>query len=999
MSAEPLVSADAGLLRIIAAAASPEERADRTLFVPLAEQPHVAARLDAFVRSSAGGDRVRFERLLHARGLSIETFTRGLADVECTNRLPGWGAMLLEVMDDLAIAEESIGAPAKDAAQPIVAFVRPLLGTAERFVRATAQRTGVLIAEPVVWEVVRILAHRLFGLSADVLETEKRDAALFAQIMQLPPPEEVPSTHASWLQRFERYPVLARLIGVAYCNWQRHVTELFERVAADRALLEERLFGGRCLDALTGFSGDLGDVHDEGRAVAMLTFDDRHVVLYKPKDLRSGAAFLDLLRTLDQGLHVRTMLTRDGYTWDEFVPYEECRTREDVGRFYRRMGMLVRVLQFVNARDFWLDNLIAAGDQPVFVDFEMILQPCIPEQPMLTPAERAARRVIDDSVVCLGAVAFTTPIAEGVKGEDLGALTPVRDFLSPFRMSSSTSASFGLDAGATRNQYVLWQKRDYAPSLEGMPQPAAEWLEEIVAGYRDMHAAILARRDELPLEELASHPVRYIHRDTWSCIKLLQTSVRANLLADPFAREAFLHGLLQHPGANANPGAVGVAESEIRSFRQLDVPLFLSTPASDAVFAPDGTRVEGYFPGLAVDEMRKRVRELDAFDVDLHADLLRSCFATGAHAVRESRPLRAARDVAPPRSEAWLAAAIELGDRIAAEAMVGSGNDGAWIGIVEQPTLAIRAVDVLRPDILTGTCGLAIVFSDLFAVTREERFRSAARMALVATEGVARTAAMMFARTLAGVPGERRMPACGAYLGIGSQLFALLHASRRLESQHYAELAKTYVAALPADALCSEARIDFISGTSGLAVALLPLRDVAAHVIDAALDRIARAHEQQFPGYPDGETDFAGFPSERDGHALALARAGREPVADFASLAGTRPGTLLTRVALGHDVLDEVSRAIEHAASSNDALDAMELAFAAHRRTNDDRFLARAAAHGASLRERGLTHSYAADRHRLSALTGLAAATHHYLRLYAPERVRSIRLLELEGDA
>jgi type 2 lantibiotic biosynthesis protein LanM len=995
------------LLPVIARAASPEERADPSLFTPEGEAPE--SRLDPFIRASANGDRARFERLLAMRGTTLDDFARGLADVRCAGALPDWAEALIEVMDDFAAAEASAPLRPRPApAEPpkgVASAVRPLLGSAERFARDTCRRLGIEVEEPAVWQVVQILAHRLFGLSADVLEAELRQASLVSIILRQPPADELPSTHASWMGRFERYPVLARLVGVSYVNWRRHVTELLERLAADRALLEETLFGGRPLGTLTAFGGDLGDVHDHGRAVAMLTFDGGRSVVYKPKDLRSAAAFVELLRHLngrglDPPLHTRTLIPRDGYTWDEFVPYRECESREEVGRFYHRMGMLARLLQLLNARDFWLDNLIAAGDHPVFVDFEMILQPGVSDQPSLSAAEREARRRVDDSVACIGVISFCTPIADGVQSEDLGALTPARDFLSPFRMSPSKGASLGIEPGGMRGEFMLWRKSDYAPALDGVPQRAAEWLDEIEAGYRAMHRCLAANRETLPYDELAAYPVRYIHRDTWSCMKLVQSSVRCDLLADGLAREAFLHGLLLNPSEEAGDGALRVAESEIHAFRQLDVPLFLCWPTADAVFAPDGMHAAGYFPGTAAGDLRRRAGELPRFDVDGHVALLRSCFATGAHAVREARPLAPAGSAAPAGSEEWLARAAEIGDRIARLAIRGAGDDGAWVGMVYEPSLGHHGVDVLRPDILTGTCGLALVFADLFALTGEERFRDAARVALSSVEAVARAAPALFRRTLEGAPGERRLPGCGAHNGVGGQIYALAYASRRLGLPRYGELARDYARALPLRELCAEGRIDYLSGTSGLLVSVLPLGAEAAPVVDAAAARIHAAMRggfpREFPEYPEAATELGGLPGEVEGHALALARAGLETF----PVRGTGTGALLTRLAIGDPAFDDVRAALARPPeSSREALDAMELAFAAHRADGDGRWLAGAAANGAALAARGLTHSYAAEEHRLSALTGLAAVAHQFLRLHAPSRVGSIRLLEPEGNA
>ncbi|MFD0530624.1 DUF4135 domain-containing protein [Kitasatospora arboriphila] len=99
-----------------------------------------------------------------------------------------------------------------------------------------------------------------------------------------------------WLARLERLPALAYLVGTVCRQWQHVQTELFARLAADRALLVEQLWQGEDPGPLDQVRGDAGDRHAGGRSVALLHFATGPAVVYKPKDMRHAAAYLDLVR-------------------------------------------------------------------------------------------------------------------------------------------------------------------------------------------------------------------------------------------------------------------------------------------------------------------------------------------------------------------------------------------------------------------------------------------------------------------------------------------------------------------------------------------------------------------------------------------------------------------------------------------------------------------------------------------------------------------------------
>jgi type 2 lantibiotic biosynthesis protein LanM len=1054
------------LLEIIARAAPPGERASGDYFDPLPGQAPglVDRRVAEWAEALADGDPARFGRILAGLGLDMGQFERGLADVVVRDpeRLPGWGhvlADLLTVEGPAATvmartpAEDAVGSPPRD--DVFAPFVR--LGAAEL---ACLGCPGASIAASAAADLLNVLRRRLLTAARQVLAYELRIAGATSAPLWDGGRDDGLALDGSvdaWLGRFRLYPALAYVVGVTFANWRDACGELLSRLEGDRALLAERLFDGQDPGPLTDVRGDAGDIHGRGRSVAVLTFASGRRAVYKPKDLRIAAAYLELVRFLNGAglelpLHVRAIVPRGPYAWEEHVDPAPCATPSEVERFYRRMGMTIRLLQLLEARDFWLDNLIAHGEQPVFIDLEMLLQPRARPAEAYLPAELEGYRRLEESAIPTAAIVMNTVIDVGVSAEDLGALTTARAFLAPFKAPESPRAGANGHAASERVRYVTWSHPEHVPTLDGAPADAGRYLEQLLDGYRAMDACLRANRSRLlapdgPLRGMAEMPVRYIHLDTWTCYQIGDWSVAPSRLVDGIRRERFLARLVKKAldRPDATEADLRIAASEIESFRRLDVPLFQTLPGGNAVMTLEADTIRDYFDGNPWDRLVERLRADDEAAVEQQADLVRSCFATG-HRGRDGRPdgqaAGARRTAAGPDRAAisdgrWLDVAIEIGDFILGEA-VGAPADGlAWLGLAYHPLTDLSCVDILRPDLLTGTCGLAVLFADLYALSGRPRFRDAARGALAATRrAIARERAGWARGETASPAGWKVPPACGAFYGSGAHIYALRRCALALDAPALEHLAADYLELLPLPDLHERALLDVVCGLAGLLLAMLPRPDdltrsapldVARSLAEGLLGRSTLRGARPSTPYPRLTPFLGGLPVGTEGLALALARlanicppeealryrdaalqlldvgGGGEPQAD-------QSGGLLARLALLHlsgidagAVLAEADRYLRldvPSATSHQLLDALEVALTAFQATGRRRFHDRARILAGTLCERQrLTGSwfaerFAADRHDLSIVHGLAAVAHAFLKLHDPASVRSVRLAE-----
>ncbi len=122
----------------------------------------------------------------------------------------------------------------------------------------------------------------------------------------------------------------------------------------------------------------LSDPHNNGRSVRIVRFEDGARVVYKPKDLQADIAWRGLIERLNGAgapidLKAVGALARDGYGWTEFIDHAGT-DQAGCERFFRRAGAWLALFHCFAASDMHQENMIAAGDHPLPIDLETLLQ-------------------------------------------------------------------------------------------------------------------------------------------------------------------------------------------------------------------------------------------------------------------------------------------------------------------------------------------------------------------------------------------------------------------------------------------------------------------------------------------------------------------------------------------------------------------------------------------------------------------------------------------------
>ncbi len=790
-----------GLSDVIARAAVPFERAFLPCFTPrggLATDRLVRRRETRWIGLLTGGNRQAFLDLLALRGLTLADARRGLAEVDVTDpaTLPPWAQDVLALFSDAAGAARPEPVPTfalgeladaysltlmdaqADAPWTFHRIFEPLLRRGEEHLQAAIARAGAPVEPAAVRRLLASLAQRLSGACTTVLfhivtldETIADHPGAAGQPVHRVFFDGNEPVLLQWSRLFQQYPVLARLLAVTHRNWCDAVVELLTRLSADRPRLEATFASG-ALGALSDCSLSLGDPHDHGRTVGLLTFASGTRVVYKPKDLRVAAAYMELIEQLNAGgivpqLPTRRLVISDGFAWEEFVTEAPCASADDVRRFYVQMGAHVRLVQLLDGADFTGDNVIAGGAFPALVDLEAILSPRMPVPGNPSASVSFALDQAAESPV-RGCLVTAKIVGErGRPAAELGALSPSGECVAPFKQRALRPTESG---PALVDIYPEFPPSRSAPWFDGVRARSTDHFDAVVTGYVEMaehlrriHGSLAVEQG--PLAALRDVEVRCICRDTHIYARMLQSSLTPTRLRDTVERELCLERMWK-----ASFSSPAVVTAEIDALRDLDIPMFASHPGSAHLLMAGKVVAEDFFEGTAASRLADRVRALPASTRERDTEDIESVLFT----LSPTTPRRAVGGATTRRAGTpeWSSAAERAGDELLAAA-IGPAGDPVWIGASYHPWSDSWRFGTIGPDLFSGTAGVGLVLAELAACTGAARFADAARGALHGTARHLKASRLQF------LADPREAPA-GALFGWSGSLYACDRGARLL---------------------------------------------------------------------------------------------------------------------------------------------------------------------------------------------------------------------------
>ena len=613
---------------------------------------------------------------------------------------------------------------------------------------------------------------------------------------------------------WRRYPALARLVGETVERW----------VETTRMLLAD------APEPIAGVRTGLSDLHHGGRSVSIVTFASGARAVHKPRDLGLESAWADVVQWMNErGAPVPLRAAAVRAPWCEAIEKSPCTSPE---AFYAKAGATLCLLYLLGGSDCHHDNVIAAGDDPVVIDLETLLQ----------PDSAASPHPFHASVVRTGLLPRWEVGADGRTSFDLSALGGVAEQTTAWRVPKWEAVNTDAMHRA-RVPSVL------APGQSATGVEPEEYVEAIVDGFARTYRFVSEQRSAFPLDRFRGLRTRVLLRPTSVYYAVLERANAPDALRSEAARDAELQVLAEAFRDEPVEGWENILAAEVAALRHGDIPHFVVPTDRSALF----------YRRSGLDAARARLDGMSEDDLAMQVALIR-----GSMHARVARDAHAA-PAAPAASLPERSPGVVTGDPVAAIAedlvrgALRTKEGPAWIGLVRLAGASRYQLAPAGEHLYDGNGGIALFLAAYAAVENHAAARSLAFEAL----GPLRT--------------SRPPQGIGGMAGAGSRIYVLTRAADLLGERSLLEDARRAAGAVTSEAIAADRQYDVLTGAAGALLGLLALfeRTADADVLGSAIacGEHLLAHRENGAWRAAGErVPLTGFSHGAAGIAYSLVR-------------------------------------------------------------------------------------------------------------------------------
>src|SRR6478752_4883563 len=696
---------------------------------------------------------------------------------------------------------------------------------------------------------------------------------------------------------FEEKPVLLRLIALVTRQWIDTSRELVTRLDVDLPAIRRDILRSNTDSPVASIAGEFSDPHNGGRSVRILSFEDGARIVYKPKDLRLDIAWHDLVERLNKDappidLKAVRAIASDGYGWTEFIDHAGT-DRAGCQRFFRRAGAWLALFHCFVANDMHQENMIAAGEHPVPIDLETILQSTVDESETAEPEAQAfdlATEKLANSVMMVGLLpAYGRSPDNNVFA--IGGMTA--DWNAKIKIKWD---NINTDAMRPTRSKEVTNTNPNLPFVDGHYVKLAEYTDDLVSGFRDYTAFLLrhirSSEPESLYKDFAGLPVRKVIRATRFYSMLLQRLKNIRAMDDGILWSAQADFMARLAEWDKEDDFWPLQRAERSALLALNVPHFVSPSDENEIHDASGFSVRvAASPGL--DRARERIQSFDEKEIDWQIEVIRESTRSltkppDVAATGQARLLERPDTSLPSAKKTFTAEADGIAEELL-RCAIRRGPGAAWIGLDWLGDAEVFQLVCLGPDLYNGVSGIALFLAAHAAVTGRQL---SAELALA---GVAYLRKNLKSRNAARMA---RSLGVGGATGVGSIVYALTAMSKCLRDDSLLADAHAAAGLFIDDLIAADKQLDVIGGSAGAVLCLLRLyrdsqsTDVLNRAIKCgehliAQSRVGSDGRRSWVGQGMGKQALNGMSHGAAGFAYALASlsaaTGREEFAQAAS--------------------------------------------------------------------------------------------------------------------
>lgn len=345
---------------------------------------------------------------------------------------------------------------------------------------------------------------------------------------------------------FNIYPCLLRSVTETVENLSSYYVLLLERLNKDKNEIANKFCGGLEFKNVVEISSNISDSHKKGNRVSILKLDNGTKIVYKPRSLKIEKVYFDFLGKINAGckyeMYEPKILDCQEYGWEEFVYYKSCKTEDEIRRYFYRFGILIFGSYILNTNDLHEENVIAAGEYPIIIDAETILDNR--RRGRTNSAKEEINYILHESVLYSGLLPHYRFSNLG-QGVDMSAIKGSEGKEYPIVIPKIADL-------CTSNMRFVYEHpttgvNQNLVKLDGENVSAFHYLKEINAGFEDAYKYVLENKEKFLeyADMFGNLNIRHLVQDTQRYSMLLHTSFHPDFMQDGRDRQMFLCSLFK----------------------------------------------------------------------------------------------------------------------------------------------------------------------------------------------------------------------------------------------------------------------------------------------------------------------------------------------------------------------------------------------------------------------------------------------------------------------
>lgn len=431
---------------------------------------------------------------------------------------------------------------------------------------------------------------------------------------------------------YNKYTTLLRINDDTTDNYISFISYIINNIQNNFVTIQDYFQLEKCL---TKIDINYGDTHESGKSVAILTFGDTEL-LFKPKNLNITKAFYTLLsylnNHLDKKLYKLKALFFEDFCIEEKIPYETCRSKNDIKDFYIRFGNLLGIIYMLNGNDIHYENIVAYKEHPVIIDLETLFNIQL-DGVFEKNATNKVKFNLAYSILGTGMLPKNSFPNKYGNGFDLSALGNKNQKLPSQKLiiaKDLTSDLFLKEAAPDKNI------TKNVPKLNDEKVNPYDYYKFILSGFKEALHVFLNLKNEMIrqggiLDIFQNLQVRTVLRNTDFYANILFDALSPDKASDTILREMVIDRLyLSYLPKN-------IIIEEKKALLNNDVPVFYTNTSSKSIFTEKST-YKNMYKTTPIDLVRQKINCLDENIISKQCDLLNNILLVNCNTTKPKVP-------------------------------------------------------------------------------------------------------------------------------------------------------------------------------------------------------------------------------------------------------------------------------------------------------------------------------------------------------------------------